>query len=71
MKSSAAPAALSAAVLAAALPAYAAQRDALWAVVQVCLLDSRVTGSPWPCLSVDQREGVAVVGDPKRRTQVW
>ena len=43
---------------------------ALWAVVRACVLDRRVTGSPWPCLYVDRRAGYVVVGDPRRRTQV-
>ena len=43
---------------------------ALWAVVRACVLDRRITGSPWPCLYVDRRAGYVVVGDPRRRTQV-
>ena len=45
-------------------------RDALWIVVRACVLDSHVTGSPWPCLSMNRLGTVAVIGDPKRRTQV-
>lgn len=62
--------AASAAMSAMATPAHTAHRGALWAVVRGCLLDSRVTGSPWPCLSVDHQDGVVVLPDPKRPTQV-
>ena len=43
---------------------------ALWAVVRACILNSRITGSSWPCLHVDRMAGYVVVGDPRRRTQV-
>ena len=44
--------------------------DALWAVVRICNLDSRVTGKPWPCLADDRGAGFTVIADPKRRTQL-
>ena len=46
------------------------RRGALRAVVQGCTLDSRVTGSPWPCLAIDRARTFVVVPDPKRRSQV-
>ena len=64
------PAAASAVLFLSSSIAYALPRDALWAVVRACVLDSRVTGSSWPCLSMDRLRTVAVIGDPKRRTQV-
>jgi CDP-diacylglycerol pyrophosphatase len=39
--------------------ATAADRDALWGVVRACVADKRVTGLPFPCLSVDISEGEA------------
>ena len=71
MKSSCVVLAAGAMVLAvAAVAAHGAPRGALWMVVRACVLDSRMTGRPCPCLSVDRRAGIAVVADPKRRTQV-
>ncbi len=54
-----------------ATPVAADHPNALWRVVHgLCLRDSRFTGTPAPCLSVDRRSGYAVVPDLQRPTQV-
>lgn len=48
-------------------------RDILWHVEQTCVLDQRLTGSPFPCLAVQPEPaeaGVAVLRAPFRRTHV-
>lgn len=44
----------------AAVAAYAAARDrlALWQITRACEMDSRLTGSPFPCLAVDLSGGI-------------
>jgi CDP-diacylglycerol pyrophosphatase len=37
--------------------AAASDRDALWRVVRACATDAKLTGLPFPCLSVDLKEG--------------
>lgn len=46
--------------LAAVLAAYAATKDPLmlWRITQACETDSRLTGSPFPCLAVDRSGGI-------------
>ena len=45
--------------------------NALWHVVHgLCMRDARLIGRPDPCLSVNLKDGYAVVPDPKGRTQV-
>ena len=36
-----------------------ASRNALWEVVRACAFDKTKTGSPWPCLEVDDAGGLA------------
>ena len=48
-------------------------RDVLWHVEQTCVLDQKLTGSPFPCLEVQLEPaegGVAVLRAPFRRTHV-
>jgi len=45
------------ALMACAALAVASDRDALWRVVRACAADARLTGLPFPCLSVDLKEG--------------
>lgn len=46
-----------------------ARRHALWQVVRVCMFDKATTGSPFPCLEVDQADGAgfAVLRPPVGR----
>ena len=55
-----------AALVLAACTAFAAasDRDALWRVVRACAADARLTGLPFPCLSVDLRQGHVVLRPP-------
>ena len=45
------------ALTACAALAVASDRDALWRVVRACAADARLTGLPFPCLSVDLKDG--------------
>ena len=45
-------------------------RGTLWRVVQTCVLNQTVTGSPFPCLAVDLAGGTAVLRAPFRQTHV-
>ncbi len=45
------------ALIAGAALAVAKDRDALWQVVHACVADKRLTGLPFPCLSVDLSQG--------------
>jgi CDP-diacylglycerol pyrophosphatase len=52
----------------------ASYRSALWDVVQVCVFDHQLTGSPFPCRRVDVSDGIGrgyiVFGAPFQRAHV-
>ena len=45
-------------------------RSTLWRVVQTCVLNQRTTGSPFPCLTVNQAGSYAVLRAPFRQTHI-
>lgn len=45
-------------------------RGALWRVEQTCMLNQRATGSPFPCLEVNEAGGYAVLRAPFRQTHI-
>jgi CDP-diacylglycerol pyrophosphatase len=54
-----------------AVPEPVAHPNALWDVVHgLCATDKRLIGGPAPCMSVNRKDGWAVVPDLGRRTQV-
>jgi CDP-diacylglycerol pyrophosphatase len=64
-------AALAATIAASALPACAAEPDALWNIVSgQCVPNQQARHDPGPCLSVDLAAGYAVLKDQSGATQV-
>ncbi len=45
-------------------------RGTLWRVEQTCMWNERTTGSPFPCLKVDEQAGYAVLRAPFRQTHI-